>query len=318
MPRGLPTLAGRFRERGYQAVSVSRNPVVSPTTGLTRDFEVARAPKWFGDMYGYVQVREAERVFEQLDPDRPLFVFLNIADAHDPWDPPSGSGERLAYHLPEDDPLEAFLKRKLGPREEAELVARVRDYYDAGVRRADGVLRWMLGALRRRGWLRDYRLVVTSDHGEFVGEHGLLQHGVHPWEQNQRVPLLYLDSRGRRPLEGLYGPVSAIQAHHLVLHGRLAEVPVVASSQPKEHWRRLSGGRVVPARAAVTWRGGEKLAWVDGRTARYDLVADPMEASPLPADDLPELEWIATWPERGPAEVDEELASMLRSLGYTE
>ena len=318
MPRGVPTLAGQLRERGYQAVSVASNPVVSPATGLTRGFEVAKAPRWFGDLYGDTQVRELERVLDQLDPRKPLFLFLNIADAHHPWDPPSGRGERLTYYLPENDPLKAFLSGTLSREEEAELLVRVRDYYDAGMRRADGVLHRDLEALRRRGWLKNYRLVVTSDHGESLGEHGLLTHGIFLWEQNQRVPLLYLDSRGRRPLDGVDGPVSALQAHHLVLNGRLANVPVVASGQPKELWTKLSGGRVLTTRSAASWTGREKLAWVGGRTLRFDVEADPMEANPLPVGELPDLEWIATWPDREVREVDEDLAAMLRSLGYAE
>jgi arylsulfatase A-like enzyme len=318
MPRDLPTLAEKFRERGYQAVSVSSNPVVSPATGLTRGFEVARAPRWFSDLYGEAQVRELERVLDQLDSERPLFVFLNISDAHDPWDAPGGDGERLAYHLPENDPLAAYLSGKLDPREEAELVAKVRDYYDAALRRADGVLRRELAALRSRGWLRSYRLLVTSDHGEFVGEHGLLQHGTHIWEQNQVVPLVYFDSNARDPLKGLEGPVSALQAYHLVLDGRLAEVPVMASGQPKYYWTEISGGRLEPARSAASWSGREKLAWVNGRTARYDVVSDPLEQNPLPAGELSDLESAATWPAREVGEVDDELADMLRSLGYAE
>jgi arylsulfatase A-like enzyme len=318
MPKDVPTLAVRFRERGYQSVSVAGNPIVSPVSGLTRGFEVARAPRWFGELYGDVQLRELERVLDQLDPDRPLFLFLNIADAHDPWDPPSGSGERLAYYQPENDPLEAVLSRSLSPQKEAELLAKVRDYYDAGVRRADWVLRRSLEALRRRGWLSHYRLVVTSDHGEFVGEHGLLTHGMFLWEQNQRVPLLYLDSRGRPPLDGLEGPVSALQAHQLVLNGRLTDVPVVASGRMTEKWTRLSGGRLTPSSWAVAWQGRDKLAWVNGRTSRYDVLADPMEENPLPAGDLRHLARIASWRDRAVSQVDEDLAAMLRSLGYAD
>jgi hypothetical protein len=57
---------------------------------------------------------------------------------------------------------------------------------------------------------------------------------------------------------------------------------------------------------------------VNGRTARYDVVADPLEQNPLPAGELVDLESAATWPDREVGEVDGELADMLRSLGYAQ
>ena len=140
--------------------------------------------------------------------------------------------------------------------------------------------------------------------------------------------LAYLVKRGKVPAQviqrlglgfrRLEGPVSALQAYHLVLDGRLAEVPVMASGQPKYYWTEISGGRLEPARSAASWSGREKLAWVNGRTARYDVVADPLEQNPLPAGELVDLESAATWPDREVGEVDGELADMLRSLGYAQ
>ena len=72
------------------------------------------------------------------------------------------------------------------------------DAYDWGVFRADRTLGMLLDALRRRGRLDGHhRIVVTSDHGEFLAERGLVGHGGFLFEANNRVPVVYYDSAER-------------------------------------------------------------------------------------------------------------------------
>ena len=59
-----------------------------------------------------------------------------------------------------------------------DLLAVVRTAYDWGVHLADRDLGETLALLREEGWLDAASIVaVTSDHGEFLGERGLLDHG---------------------------------------------------------------------------------------------------------------------------------------------
>jgi arylsulfatase A-like enzyme len=51
-------------------------------------------------------------------------------------------------------------------------------------------LRELLGALEERGLLRNTIVVVTSDHGEQFGEHGLVNHGNSLYMPLLHVPLL--------------------------------------------------------------------------------------------------------------------------------
>jgi hypothetical protein len=172
--------------------------------------------------------------------------------------------------------------------------------------------------LRDHGWMEDHRLVVVSDHGEFLGEHGLLDHGVYLWEPLSRVPLLLVDSEGPPPK--LPDPVSAIEAHAWLRDGRLAGHPVVASAMPNPSWAKLTGGRLGDVRSAATWGPGrDKHLWMDGNTDRYDLASDVDELRPEPVPTPPaltELVELAAERARQPVDVDRELVEMLESVGY--
>src|SRR5690606_4189905 len=104
--------------------------------------------------------------------DRPFFVFLNLFDAHHPYLPPPPFDTLFGPLLPGRDPgmVEG---RTFTPRElQAEI-----DAYDGGIAYQDRQLALLLEELERRGELENTIVIVTSDHGEEFGEHGVFTHG---------------------------------------------------------------------------------------------------------------------------------------------
>ncbi len=65
-----------------------------------------------------------------------------------------------------------------------------RDLYDGEVAHTDAEIGRLLGAIERADWGKRTAVVVTSDHGEAFGEHGMYRHGFEVWEPLVRVPLL--------------------------------------------------------------------------------------------------------------------------------
>ncbi|HEX5107385.1 MAG TPA: sulfatase-like hydrolase/transferase [Vicinamibacterales bacterium] len=66
------------------------------------------------------------------------------------------------------------------------------DRYDDKIRQADGIIRQLFEALAAKHYLDDAIVVVTSDHGEGLGE----RHWAHGWnlyEEDIRIPLLLYD-----------------------------------------------------------------------------------------------------------------------------
>lgn len=72
------------------------------------------------------------------------------------------------------------------------------NYYDNGVAKADRVINSILKTLERKKYLQDSLVVITADHGEALGEHGLYEHANGVWGEVLRIPLLFI-SYGYHP-----------------------------------------------------------------------------------------------------------------------
>jgi glucan phosphoethanolaminetransferase (alkaline phosphatase superfamily) len=69
---------------------------------------------------------------------------------------------------------------------------RVKNFYDNGVFQADTVIRQLLSTLEQKGYLQNALVVITADHGESLGEHGLFAHANSTQEEVLRIPLLLI------------------------------------------------------------------------------------------------------------------------------
>jgi glucan phosphoethanolaminetransferase (alkaline phosphatase superfamily) len=65
-----------------------------------------------------------------------------------------------------------------------------RNFYDNGVVRADDVIGQLMILLKNRGYLEDALVVITADHGESLGEHGLYHHANSVREEVLHIPLI--------------------------------------------------------------------------------------------------------------------------------
>jgi arylsulfatase A-like enzyme len=330
------TLAETFRKRGYATALVSGNPVVGErsATGLARGFDVVRDTDRFGSLYGDDLVRAVGEALDEAStakPGRPRFLFVNISDAHHPWLPiPEGFGwlpprtgldsrPRLS-----ETPYPRFLRGQLGAEERAALLEHVSDSYDYAVYRADRTLGAALDLMKRRGRFGGaHRLVVTSDHGELLGEHELLGHGTFVYEGIARVPLLYRASEGAVRIDAS-APIAALSAYDLASKGALPARPrpVRSAGFPDGLLTELFGERFSRANAAL-WSGDEKVTWSEGDYGAFDLAADPDEAQPrpLPADHPRRAAldgFVAQMRETAEreAEPSKEMVEALRALGY--
>jgi arylsulfatase A-like enzyme len=98
--------------------------------------------------------------------DAPFFAFLNLYDAHLPYDPPT--------------PFDTMFNQGRTPL----------DRYDGAIAYSDHALGALFDELARRGVLDRTVVVVSSDHGEGFGEHGLSGHGKSLYRTELHVPLL--------------------------------------------------------------------------------------------------------------------------------
>ena len=289
------TLAETFGARGYQTLFLSGNPVFNGEAGgFWQGFDrVVVAKSLSGPMRGTSLRDILEHELKRLDPDKPLFLVLNIFDAHDPypavppgvsWAQPMGRTNLLPHTAKPDNPYYAFVTGQMKAEARPAYLARIQNVYPWAVHEADANLGEALKALRDHGWARKpHRMVITSDHGEHLGEHDLLRHGSAAWQSVTRVPFLYLDTTrpdGEPPVT-LPTPISTMEAWHLLRDGAPASPPrpvTSASAHNPEDFK--------PSWLTVAWWASTTDKWLhfDGEDRRYDLTADPEERSPGPID----------------------------------
>jgi arylsulfatase A-like enzyme len=124
--------------------------------------------------------------------DRPFFAFLNFNDAHSPYEVPDrsipGFGLRpISY-------LDRLTLQSWDSLDKANVskshVQMAIDVYDDSIFYLDLRLGALLEELGRRGLVDDTLVIVASDHGEHLGDHGLFFHGCSLYRQLVGVPLV--------------------------------------------------------------------------------------------------------------------------------
>jgi uncharacterized sulfatase len=229
LPDDIPTIPERLRRRGYRTVGVSPNGQISPATGLDQGFDdfhylgkhellqevgIWRLLRFLANLRrhsaGYTTTTRKHSigylnrsmVKKHLDAasqrDEPLFLYTHLADTHHPYYPPAGWQNVFSDDL--DLPLDRALDASLDMADNLhDHIARgvpfdgttwnaIDVLYDTCLRYVDTLVESIVTTARAE--LDDPIIVVTADHGEFFGEHGLLSHILETHTALTDVPLL--------------------------------------------------------------------------------------------------------------------------------
>ena len=145
----------------------------------------------------------ADRAIEHIETaGRPWLMSVNIFDPHVPFDPPASYMQRYdPASLPgplfrESDlqaqTLLAGVDFQNPVRRPEEFNARhIQAAYYAMIELIDDNVGRMLDALERTGQRENTLIIFTSDHGEMLGDHGLVAKGCRFYEGLVRVPLIF-------------------------------------------------------------------------------------------------------------------------------
>ncbi|MBI4259696.1 MAG: sulfatase [Actinobacteria bacterium] len=215
--RAAPTIAEWLKGLGYETVCATNNGLISSRTGLARGFDryafrldlergwrraARRVPKalFGGDSGGRIMNRWIRRTLPEVR--RPMFLFVNYLECHWSYAPPARFARRVGG--PRFGPLEGLRYRtrvaaRVGPWEavaragdDARTLGAYSTYFDGELANADDHLRELVGILTDTGHLGTGStvLLVTSDHGEHIGEHGLADHHASLDDHLLRVPFV--------------------------------------------------------------------------------------------------------------------------------
>ncbi len=305
VPRALATLAERLREAGIWTIGVASNQFLYEPSGFGRGFD-----DW-----------------TEVDERKPATGQASRVGVENPW--------RSRHWTSVNRGVARALARR--PSERFFLYVHYVDVHDwrfqkmsyaDAVRVADEALGSLLGALEAQGLLDDAVVVVTSDHGERLGEaHGIPgevansygHYGNPSWEEELRVPLIvappvFADAKRLVRTQDFYRLVLEIAG--------LAPEPA-ADTRADElfvgelHYRTYREGRFKTTVQRST-----------GRAFLYDLESDPGEQHNLAGssalrvlahrnrlNELTRALAAAPAPRR---ELSEEERERLRALGYLE
>jgi len=132
---------------------------------------------------------------DALDGDRSFFLWNHYMDPHGPYCAPEGY--QTLFH---DERVRTADAQELYWRAAAEDPDSVTDAerremlncYDEEIRYVDAEIGAFLDGLRERGLLEETLVIVTADHGDLFGEHGLYGHPRRLYEELLHVPMLVL------------------------------------------------------------------------------------------------------------------------------
>jgi arylsulfatase A-like enzyme len=244
---------------------------------------------------------------------RPFFWFVNLIEGHSPYLPPRGYGDvslvdrlRAALEAQRYYHLDAIWRACVGGFDLPDAtVERMRRLYRASIAYMDDLLGRLLERLDQARVLDETLVVVTSDHGENFGEGGLLTHALSLDNRLIHVPFVLAgpgaDAReinSLADLPPLLADVAGIDDHPWSDGpppgiGVAQFDPPVDSGDPRasaavERWglgedalERLT----TPLSCAVA--DGLKLLRRGEREELYDLRSDPLELTPLAAQEGP-------------------------------
>lgn len=344
---GMRTFAGYFRDAGYETVAVASNNLLEPRFGLVRGFE-----KVLASVPDPTVVERASDVLAE-ERDEPLLLFVNLMSAHAPyaaspapwlddtersfWDADKAPGWLQPFIVERDgQPVLAFTKASgFGhehPMQDGSVyeippmgVEFIGEVYDGGVNMADAHLNVLVR--RFRAAHPDGIVVVTSDHGEYLGEHGLLNHHSTVYRPVTWVPLVvswpgHLDPSVVEepvPAEQIAGTVLSLAGISAplpsLLDGHMG--PIQAQSWVDHHRAGRFGG--IFEHGWKLYREGSRALVLgdDGTRELYELSTDPLMLAPIDGD-IAGIEALAAtaFPSSTGGDVDASVNQALQALGY--
>jgi arylsulfatase A-like enzyme/Tfp pilus assembly protein PilF len=204
----LPTLASVLKSAGYRTGAFVGAFVLDARFGLNRGFEV------YDDRYGENRPGDPAEGAERRGEDvvKPAIAWITNPQSQST---PSNPQSQSTRSNPQSNPQPVIrnpqwfawvhLYDPHEPYRAPQPYASRYEPYDAEVAYTDAMVGRLVDALRAAGELDRTLVVVAADHGESLGEHGELTHGVFVYESTMRVPaFLWAGSRiGQRAYDGV-------------------------------------------------------------------------------------------------------------------
>jgi arylsulfatase A-like enzyme len=275
-------VAESLQQAGYRTAAELTNPFLTQRYGWERGFDCLRnedgsdtnllltSQTTRGEM-----VTEHARGWLALNREEPFLLWLHYLDPHAPYDSPdTPEGIRKQYPPNWETRRTYWYEEMAGasPEERARYQEFCRRMYAEEVRYADRCVGGLLAELKRKRLYDDSLIVIFSDHGEELFDHGAFEHGHSLHEEVLHVPLLVKWPRGTEadPIVTQTVSLASISPTVLEVAGLAKQAGGAASSLP----RRDGGAGAIVYSEAPFYGSDQTALTTDHYKAIYHLSAD--------------------------------------------
>jgi arylsulfatase A-like enzyme/Tfp pilus assembly protein PilF len=310
----FPSLAAVLHGAGYATGGAVSAYVLRPETGISQGFDLydAGIPVRFTDSLGLSQRPGGETAaaalgwLRSLRSDQPFFLFLHLYEPHTPYAPP-----------------EPFAGRYAGRP------------YDGEIAAADAIVGGVIAELKRAGLYDRAVILLLSDHGEGLGEHGEQEHGIFLYREALQVPMILKLPGSRRGGSRVAQPAQIVDVFPTLLALVGVGLPreaagafpgrslLAGSAAPRDLYAETFYPRLHFGWSALTSLLRDRFHYIHAPTPElYDLASDPGEKiDVLPRERRAFAALSQTLqgmerPLKAPGAVDPETARQLAALGY--
>jgi arylsulfatase A-like enzyme len=196
LARARLTLPDLLQAQGIVTAGFVANGMAGPGFGFDRSFDEFREIyREFGQRADADSFREVVPGWLEANRARRFFAYLHYREPHWPYDPKPPFNTRFGP----DGPIPRDLRNEVGffvavnnrrretTADEADHIVRL---YDGNLAFVDQELGFLRSSLETLGLWERTVVIVTADHGEEMGEHGLFGHEAQLYEPALRIPLV--------------------------------------------------------------------------------------------------------------------------------
>jgi arylsulfatase A-like enzyme len=190
------TLAEYLQGAGYETAGFTTNTgFLNPVWGLNQGFDI-----WFNNrltardlnkssVFPWIRRKEGVASSET----KPWFLFVNYMDTHEPYNTtpvrtyPDRLTNRDSKEVLELVRAPVMMRERPVPEEGLKLLE---EQYNVGIANVDQAIGNLIDLMREMKLLDRTLIIVTSDHGEYFGEHDLITHWKDLYQPVLWVPLM--------------------------------------------------------------------------------------------------------------------------------
>jgi len=199
MSKRLKTLAEVLSTEGYETVGIVENPILTKYYNFNQGFSIYHETwrKSYKDRILMWLTSENsafilfKRSLNKRDKRKPFFMFINFIEPHSPYN----SSQQFYGKFLSDRSLRCeenmcrsyFLGKRNFTQSEFQ---HLNELYDAEILYVDYWIGEMIDELKKKNLWNNTIFIVTSDHGENIGDHQMMDHIFSLYESTIKIPLI--------------------------------------------------------------------------------------------------------------------------------